>query len=596
MSKITQISTLLIFLVLNTFYTTAQQLTENDKYDYSDGDYYYEIGDFEKAIRFFVKLTTKFPENSKFNYRTGLCYLSIKGDEDKALPYLQKSVKEIDTKYTAISTKSSGAPPEAWLYLGDALHQVNRLLDASQAYHTYLTYVEEDEKAKEKVYKRIQGLGFSYESQFRPSGYSLTNIGNVINSDYSDYNPAISGDQQTMAFTSFRDPKDKIYISYKNAGQWSEPIDITGQVGSKGDCFTSALSYDGSELYMATYDPYNSDIFVSKKVKGKWSKMVPLDKKINSKFSETGVSLSSDGNTIFFSSDRSGGTGGFDIYFSVKEGEEWSKPVNLGTTINTPGNEENPVISADGNKLFFSSDGHESMGGMDILWSSKDENGNWETPVNFGVPVNTPGDDMSFWFNDNTQPGYISRLAENGVGKREIYAVNYIKPPDPVFEELPVISNEIAEEIPANTEPIVVTEVIENVPAKTEVAPVVDVLIVQEITENVIQSKPEEKKQTEVAVVTNKTVKKTSDVQKTTSQETGDFTIQIMALLKPRDAQIFSRVSQEKLHLSYGSDGYCRYSYGRYSSYIQAIPDLKKLIRSGFKDAFIRNTSEIDNF
>jgi hypothetical protein len=591
MSKFAQILPLLLLLFISI--DTAAQLSENDKYDYSDGDYYYEMGDIEKSIRFFLKLTNKYPDNSKFNYRTGLCYLNLKGEEEKALPYLQKSVTEIDTKYSAISTKNSGAPPEAWLYLGDALHQANRLLEASQAYHTYLTFVSGNDEEKKKAYKRIEGVGISYEASIRPSGYNLFNLGNSINSEYSDYNPAISGDQQTLAFTSFRDPKDKIYICYKNGDQWTEPIDITAQVGSKGDCYTTALNFDGTEMYLSIYDPFNSDIFISKKVKGKWTKMTPLGKTINSKFSETSVSLSSDGNFLFFSSDRSGGEGGFDIYYSSKEGEEWSKPVNLGSVINTPENEENPVISADGNKLFFSSSGHETVGGMDILWSVKDENGNWSTPVNFGIPVNTPGDDISFWFNDNTQTGYLSRLDEKGAGKRDIFAVNFVKPPDPVFEELPEVNNEIAQEIPTdNIEPVETSAITEVVP---EVA-VVAVPVAQEIVEPVEITQPvEPKDETFTKTITVPEKAKPAKVKSTIS-ETGDFTIQIMALLKPRDAEIFTRVSHEKLHISYGSDGYSRYTYGRYENYQQAIPDLKKLIRNGFKDAFIRNTSEIDNF
>lgn len=595
MGKIAQILSLLIILSLNTLKSTAQ-LSENDKYDYSDGDYYYDLGDYEKSIRFFLKLANKFPENSKFNYRTGLCYLSMKGEENKALPYLQKAVIEIDTKYSAMTTKSSGAPPEAWLYLGDALHQSNKLLEASQAYHTYLAYVSDIETSKTEVLKRIQGLGISFETNLHPSGYSLFNLGNTINSENSDYNPAISGDQQTMAFTSFRDPKDKIFICYNTGAQWSEPIDITGQIGSKGDCYTTALSYDGTELYLANYDPFNADIFVAKKVKDKWAKMTPLDKKINSKFSETSVSLSSDGNTIYFSSDRTGGIGGFDIYYSVKEGEEWSKPINIGTPINTDGNEENPIISADGNKLFFSSNGHKSVGGMDIVWSEKDENGSWGSPLNFGVLVNTPGDDISFWFTDQTQAGYISRSAEDGLGKRDIFAVYYSKPPDPVFEELPIATTQYAEVVtPITSETVTENFVSETIPEITEVYPEITTPVVTEIVEN-NYTDVEEEPVKEVKTITSETMAEPTVKQPKPVEESGEFTIQIMALLKPRDAEIFSRITKEKLHISYGNDGYCRYTYGQYQSYQQAIPDLKKLIRTGFKDAFIRNTSEIDNF
>ncbi|MBN2485048.1 MAG: PD40 domain-containing protein [Bacteroidales bacterium] len=611
MGKIDYIHVIL-FLLLGLISKFANaQLSAADKDNYSEGDYYFSVGDFNKAVKYFDGLAVKYPDNSKFNYRAATCYMAIKGSEKKALPFLRNAVKEIDTKYSETKIKGTGAPVEAWLYLGDALHAENIFLEASQAYHNYKQHLSPGSTEMKRATTRIRGLGLAYEESLRPSGYELTNIGDVINTINSDYSPVFSGDMRTMAYTSFLDPKDKVFFSEMVNGVWSKPTDITAQTGSGGDCFTAALSFDGNELYLINYDPFDSDIFVSKKSKGKWTKMEAVDKKrINSKYIENGVSVSADGNTMFFSSNRPGGYGGFDIYISQKQGETWLKPVNLGKTINTPDNEENPVLSPDGNKLFFASNGHSTIGGMDIFWSVKDSNGEWQDPINMGAAVNTPGDDISFWFYDETQPGFVSRADKNSFGKTDIYKVVYTAPPQPVFEDvytaLPGTSGIFATGdtvVDLLNDTLLVAfhspseKILGEGKGNETKINISETEIVQGEENKVVQITETEKDLTEQPkpnVINIKTGSQGKPGE--LSVKDGQYTIQIMALLRPREAAIFERIDKSKMRVTQGNDGFYRYTYGMYSSQAMAVSDLRKLIRLGFKDAFIRNIDEIDNY
>jgi tetratricopeptide (TPR) repeat protein len=403
-----KIFAVLTFFCLNVV-VASSQLTEEDIKDYDKGNYFYSLDEFKNALEFFTKLTEKYPENSKLNFKAGLCYFNIKLEEYNAIQCLEKAVKEIDSKYYESNLKGTGAPPEAWFFLGDAYHRTGQLKEASLAYHNYLYYVNKESEDYLKTIKRIGGLGISYDANLRPTGFVLENIP-ILNSEFSDYNPVVSGDGNTLVFTSHRNGIDKIFISSYEKGTWSKPEDITYQVGSADDFFTTAISYYGDELYLVNYDPYNSNIFVSKKEIGSWTQMKALDNFINTVDIETGASISSGGDTLYFCSNRSGGYGGVDVYYSVKRNNKWLKSVNIGNVINTPGDEGSPRISNDGNTLFFCSDGHEGIGGMDIFWSEKGIDGKWMTPARFPVPINTADDDMSFYFFDDRKSGYISKL------------------------------------------------------------------------------------------------------------------------------------------------------------------------------------------
>lgn len=163
----------------------------------------------------------------------------------------------------------------------------------------------------------------------------------------------------------------------------------------------------------------NYDLYCSYYTDGEWTQAEKLGGGINRDDSwESQPSLSSDGEMLFFASDRPGGLGGSDIWYSRKNASgEWQKPVNLGPTINTPGNERSPFLHTDSRTLYFSSSGHDGMGGMDIFYSKMDENGRWSKPKNIGHPINTERDEVDFFVSLDGKTGYFSsdQYTENGI-------------------------------------------------------------------------------------------------------------------------------------------------------------------------------------
>lgn len=404
--------------------TLWSQATGDPREDFLYGEYYIAQDLFQEAIPFYLSALKENPDNSNINYRIGSCYMKIIGEQHNALPYLEKAVVQIDEHYIEGRYKDPSAPVEAWLLLGDAYHRENELLKASFAYHQYKKLIENsDSHMLDVVIKKIMDLGISSEYQRYEQDVRIINMGKIINSRFSDYNPVLSGDQKTLIYTQFWETFDRIMISHRTPDGWTDPELLNDKIGSVGNCYTSALSFDGTELYLIWHDALNYEIYVTNFKDGEWSKMVPISGKVNTRFRESSVTISADGYYLYFSSDRPGGEGGFDIYRAQREGDEWNNVINLGKVINTEKNEEAPYITYDGTTLYFASNGHETIGNMDILFSELNGSGNWTIPVNVGLPVNTSRDDIFYIYFSNTKTGYLARDLAEGFGKNDLYQV-----------------------------------------------------------------------------------------------------------------------------------------------------------------------------
>ncbi|MCG8698261.1 MAG: hypothetical protein MI922_09425, partial [Bacteroidales bacterium] len=241
-----------IVLILIYFITSPflyGQATGDAKEDFLYGEFYIEQGLYKKALPFYLASLKANETNCNICFRIGECYLNILGEEDKALEYLIRSVRNIDENYIPGRYKNVAAPPVAWMLLGDAYHRENKLADASFAYHKYKRFVNPSDKQQmEAINKRIIGVGISYEFQREKQDVYMYNFGAKINTRFSEYNAVLSGDQLTMVYTAFWEAYDKIFVSYRQADGWTAPIEINNQVGSDGNCYTTGLSYDGTEL------------------------------------------------------------------------------------------------------------------------------------------------------------------------------------------------------------------------------------------------------------------------------------------------------------------------------------------------------------
>lgn len=277
----------------------------------------------------------------------------------------------------------------------------------------------------------------------------IKNVGPQVNSPYPDYAPLISADGNMMIFTSQRPISEKdiirgksgtenVYNTYyddKN-GKWLVTF-MLGPTINLPDIDNSAvaLSNDGQRmlLYRGGNDlNANGDILESVLSGEEWSDPLRLPEPINSDVNETSSSISPDGRTIYFVSDRNWGFGLKDIWYCTQdETGTWGEAVNMGKIINSAEDEEGVFIHPNGKALFFSSKGHNSIGGYDIFMSVFDETTQaWAQPENIGAPVNTTGDDIYFVLQANGKTGYYasSKSAEPGeMTDLDIYSITFLE-------------------------------------------------------------------------------------------------------------------------------------------------------------------------
>jgi len=379
---------------------------------------------------------------ANLQFKIGACYLKSARGKEKAIPYLEQAVQKVNKKYNPISTKEKSAPPTAYFYLGNA-YQKNYQFDlAISMYESYQNEVPADSAESHKL---IGQCVYAKILIANPVDLIISNLGKNINSKYPDYCPVLSVDEKTLLFTSRREGstggmqkdevmfREDIYISTKGSdGEWSEAKSISA-INTVDNEATVGLSVDGQQvLFYSDGSPDRSgDIYISKLNGDDWGKPTMLPYPINTKFQESDACFSADGNILYFASDRKGGNGGFDIYMVKKlPNGEWSLPQNLGNKINTPFNDRAPFMHPDGVTLFFSSEGHKSMGGYDIFQVMQDENGLWSDAENIGYPINTTDDDVFYVTSADGKRSYYSSFREDGYGEKDIYMISLPKPPE----------------------------------------------------------------------------------------------------------------------------------------------------------------------
>lgn len=409
---------LLLFMNLSVF---AQLSKVEPRKMFMEAESYMLFEEYPDALSLYVRLSNLYPENNNYNYKIGLCYLNLPTEKAKAVPYLEKAIRSTDPAFKEGNFKETKAPLEAYYYLGVAYRINNQLSKAIAAFKKFQRISNAKVYDEVLVSDEIKACETAMELRKKPVYFLETNLGNLINTRFSETNAVISGDESVLVFSRHLQFYDAIFCSRKVNGEWSDPVNLVPELGVDDKCYPTGLSYDGTELYIYRLDDYKGNIYVSTYSNGRWSKLVKLNENINTKYWESHASLSKDGKTLYFTSNRRGGYGGLDIYVSHRTKKyDWGPPTNLGPVINSAYNEDSPFISEDNKTLYFSSYGHDNMGGYDIFYSNW-INGQWTTPVNMGYPINTTDDDLFFMPVKNGIYAYYSKYSGKGYGLKDIY-------------------------------------------------------------------------------------------------------------------------------------------------------------------------------
>jgi tetratricopeptide (TPR) repeat protein/cell division protein FtsN len=412
----------IVFLLLITSSISFSQNWNDIFYMETEADYALEEKKYDKAIEIYQKILKKVPESALIKFKIGITYLKTDDQKHLSISFLEDAVKDVAKDFDAKSISETRAPIEAHLYLGFAYQSIGKISEALTSYKNYKSLIDEKDMHYSLVNQYIESC-LNAEAQLKaPRNIKTVNLGETINDKNSNFNAVVSGDGNTMAFTSYTANYIDLFVAKKTGEIWSKPKNVSDQVSKKFYLKTTGISYDGTKLYLATDDPINNDLFESSYDGTKWENAKKMDKVFNTKSNETHASSSKDGNTIYFTSDRPGGLGGLDIYKSTKDEKgKWGPAINLGSKINTPFNEETPFITTNDKYLFFSSQGHSSIGGYDIFYT--DLTGDQEV-INIGYPINTTGNDLFYLPGENLQTGYLSMHDKKSLGKNDIYQIN----------------------------------------------------------------------------------------------------------------------------------------------------------------------------
>ena len=402
-----------ILFLLGIFFTSCQ----TDKLSNKKALKHFDKGEYELTIKELLPLAQKGFQLDQTNYLLGESY-RLSNRIAQSLPYYQQAqakgyVDKMLPYYMAISAKSIGN------------------------YELTKSYLNEFVKSKpSRLYQikseiELENLGQIPDLLKKQSPVTLQAL--TGNTSKTEFDAKKIGDE--LIFTSSSKPE-----IYKNNGLpflgiVKAPLKNPGEIGNQS-IFSSALfkenandgtpafTKDGTTVIFArgntgkSKDPSpDVDLYISKKTANTWSEPERLS--ISDSLAWDGSPcFSADERTLYFSSNRRGGKGGVDLYrVPIDNSGRFGRPINLGSTINTPGDELFPYVSANG-KLYFSSDGHPSIGGLDLFVASRNET---EIVVeHLGVPINSIGDDFAISFSDSTQ-GYISSNRPGGKGDDDIY-------------------------------------------------------------------------------------------------------------------------------------------------------------------------------
>lgn len=408
---------------------SLQSFAQDDKsVDPFLADQKFNAGNYEAALEDYLSLLDD-AKTDKYNYNIAICYLNTNINKSKAIPYLE------------ILTRKGKYDPNAMYLLGRAYHYAYRFDDAIKAFNTFKQTGRGNAKNLGDVDRQIQFCINAKELMKFPVDVKFENLGPNVNSAYTDYYPFVPSDESFIMFNTRRPDEGAdrvkedgnypaaIYVSKVTEGAFVKAKNIGPPIAKKeGEQEIIGLSATG-EIMLLYYTNAKGvgDIYSTTTDKNKSFKPADrLDDNINSsKAEEIAACISTDGSTLYFASNREGGKGGTDLYMSRKLPDgKWAPAQNMGGDINTPYDEDFPNVSADGKVIYFSSNGHTTMGGYDIFKAEfNPETKQFSNPKNIGYPINTPEDNYNFRISSNGRFGYIAALREGGLGDLDIYRV-----------------------------------------------------------------------------------------------------------------------------------------------------------------------------
>ncbi len=422
-----------IFILFYPFFTVYAQDTEI----YKEGDIYFEVANYKEALKKYSSIENVYLKDVFLKYKIGVCYLESSNYKHKSIDYFNFCIKY----------KSSKIPDDVYFYLGKAYHYGYKFLKAINMFNTYLESPNSSKLRQEEARRMIticENATYAYNHPLKDIVAKPMSF--PVNSSYDDIAPVIANRglllvtasnkphntiyliknvSEVLYSNSTKNKNYSIYFSYPRGIDWSFPESLKINTNKK-NVIPLSFNNSGDQMLISISTDLDDQTFyiIYNKGNNNWSSPKKLDNTINSIYKEKGGHFSNNGQVIYFASNRPGGYGGYDIYKSIKQGKEWLDPENLGENINTIYDEINPYIHVDHRTLYFSSNGHNTMGGFDIFRSRQDGY-SWIKAQNLGYPLNTPFNETHYTQIVEDTNVYIAsdRFNKNSIGNNDIIEV-----------------------------------------------------------------------------------------------------------------------------------------------------------------------------
>ncbi len=404
----------------------SKKLSANEKIQLERANHYFQNQDFLYALPYFDSLYYE-SKCQYFGYLLGCC-MTFNPNYSETSENLILAADSIRHKL-----------PDYNYFLGKAYESNEKYPNAIAQFESYLK-MDLTDTLSAIIHLQIEICKNAAAQKQKSALAILTNLGPSINSEAAEYCPVLPSDERFIVFTyrgkksqggkqkfpGHPDPEgtyfEDIFISYRNfsTGGWDPPVPIAS-LNTNGHDAVMCISHDGSTMYIfRNLSQGRGDIYTSRLKGENWTSPIKM-KGVNTNFWEGSVCLSPDEKLLYFSSERPDGHGGRDIWIAQRMDDgSYGNVKNAGSNINTPMDEDAPFLTANGRTIFFSSKGHNSIGGYDIF-KCEFKDAKWTTPQNIGKPVNTNSDDIYFWVSPNESKAYYSSERKGGFGSQDIY-------------------------------------------------------------------------------------------------------------------------------------------------------------------------------
>lgn len=416
------------------------------------------------GIKYLNEISIDYPKYYPATLLLGEYYLNKQRDAqlrfqtDRALEFSQKAQRNLSLSFEFCPTHDSC---RAGFYLGECCYLDRKFDKAERLFSNFLDNDNSAPSCRAKAQKRLDMIHEYYDIISHPVKFNPRELKNISTSD-DEYLPMISPDGELFVFTRRHikrngDFSEQIVLSRRISSNDTvaelytegEPLPPPFNMGKLqgGACFT----VDNRILYITICNHDDCDIYYSANDNGVWQPLIKLPNTVNTDMFDGQPTVDATGHVIYFSSNRAGGYGGYDIYKIVRMSSDslWSAPINLGPEVNTEFDEKTPFIHSDNKTLYFASNGHGGLGGFDIFVSRLGDNGRFSKPKNIGFPINTEGDEVAYVVSADGKRIYFSSKMLSGKGGWDIYCSDL--PPEASPNQVLLIKGKITNE---NGEPV----------------------------------------------------------------------------------------------------------------------------------------------